>query len=265
MTHSPENQPEQSETKAHMSSRPIPRKAMILAAGLGTRMRPLTLTRPKPLLPLGGKPIIDHILDRLAAAGVEEVVVNLHYLAPLLRNHLSHRHRPHIHFSDETELLLDTGGGIRKALPLLGPDPFFVLNGDSLWLDESGHVLARMAEAWRDETMDGLLLLADPARSLGYDGPGDCALSPEGRIQRWQADSDKVHYPFAGISLLHPRLFQDSPDGPFSLLQLWDRAERKGHLYGLRPPGFWLHLGTPEALSAAEAALAAGDFRAFGL
>ena len=233
---------------------PTPRRAMLLAAGFGRRMRPLTATAPKPLIEVHGKALIDHALDRLAEAGVETAVVNVHYLADLLEAHLARRSRPAIIVSDERDALLDTGGGIRKALGHFGGVPFFLMNTDGLWLEGARPNLARLAEAWDAARMDALLLLAPTATSVGYDGVGDFVMSPEGRLSR-RAEREIAPFVYAGVAILHPRLFADSPDGAFSLNMLFDRAIEQERLWGLRLDGLWMHVGTPAAIKEAEATI----------
>ena len=227
--------------------------AMVLAAGLGERMRPLTLRMPKPLVPLAGRPLIDHVLDRLASAGVETAVVNVHYLPDQLEESLRRRHRtkPAILISDEGYELLDTGGGAKRALPKLGPGPFFIHNADTVWSEGASPALPRMLKLWNPETMDCLLLLAPLTSSIGYGGKGDFAMAQDGRLKR-RGERQIVPFAFAGVSLCDQRLFADSPDGKFSLNLLWDRALAKGRLYGMRLDGRWMHVGTPEALAEAE-------------
>jgi MurNAc alpha-1-phosphate uridylyltransferase len=229
------------------------RTAMVLAAGTGERMRPLTLRLPKPLVPLAGKPLIDHVLDRLAAAGVKTAVVNVHYLPDQLEAHLAGRQGklPETIVSDERGVLLDTGGGTRKALPLLGHGPFFIHNADSVWSEGTAPALSRMLRLWNPTTMDCLLLLAPVATSIGYAFKGDFAMSPDGRLAR-RGEGEVVPFAFAGVSLCDERLFKDAPDGRFSLNMLWDRALAKGKLYGMRLDGCWMHVGTPEALAEAD-------------
>ena len=226
---------------------------MVLAAGQGERMRPLTLSIPKPLVPLAGEPLIDHVLDRLARAGVETAIVNVHYLADPLEAHLRGRHGqlPEIRISDERDLLLDTGGGAKRALALLGPGPFFIHNSDSVWSDSVAPALPEMLRLWDLSRMDCLLLLAPLATSLGYNGKGDFAMAPDGRLSR-RGERQVVPFAFAGVSLCNASLFDDSPEGPFSLNLLWDRALKRGRLYGLRLDGHWMHVGTPDALAEAE-------------
>jgi MurNAc alpha-1-phosphate uridylyltransferase len=227
-----------------------PQSAMVLAAGLGKRMRPLTDDRPKPLVTLGGRPLLDHVLDRLADAGLARAVVNVHYMPEKIEAHLARRTRPEVLISDERAQILDTGGAVQKALPLLGRAPFFVHNSDSVWIERNGSTLRRMMEAWDDATMDSLLLLAPAASSMGYYGRGDYALS-DGRPRR-RRDDAPVPYVFAGVSINHPRLFQNAPEGPFSILRLWDEAERANRLAAIQLDGLWMHIGTPDALAEAE-------------
>lgn len=228
-----------------------PTTAMVLAAGLGSRMRPLTDTVPKPLVALKGHALIDHVLDRLAASGIERAVVNVHYLADVLERHLAGRRRPAIVVSDERDALLDTGGGVVRALPQLGPEPFVIHNSDTVWLEGYGANLDRLFSAWNSETMDSLLLLAAASSSIGYDGTGDFTMEADGRLVR-RAERRVSPFAFAGVSIAHPRLFEGAPEGRFSLNRLWDRAIERGRLYGIRLDGFWMHVGTPQALQDAE-------------
>jgi N-acetyl-alpha-D-muramate 1-phosphate uridylyltransferase len=227
--------------------------AMVLAAGLGERMRPLTLRMPKPMVPLAGRPLLDHVLDRLAQAGVETAVVNVHYFPEQIEAHVASRtgKQPDLVISDERGVLLNTGGGVVKALPLLGPGPFFVHNADSVWSEGPAQALTRMLRKWDPARMDALLLLAPLTTSLGYGGRGDFAMSPDGRLTR-RGEREVVPFAFAGVSLCDARLFEEAPKGPFSLNLLWDRALTKGRLFGLRLDGRWMHVGTPEALAEAE-------------
>jgi MurNAc alpha-1-phosphate uridylyltransferase len=235
---------------------PVPRRAMILAAGLGTRMRPLTDTTPKPLVPVGGKALINHVLDRLAAVGVETAVVNVHYFADQIEQHLKPRRAPKIIISDERDALLGTGGGVVKALPLLGDAPFYHVNSDTLWIDGVKSNLVRLAATFEPERMDALLLLAATTNSVGYAGRGDFAMAPDGRLRR-RSEREVVPFVYAGIAMLSPALFEQAPSGAFSLTRLFDRAIEQGRLYGLRLEGVWMHVGTPEAVAAAEAAILA--------
>ncbi len=234
----------------------IPRCAMILAAGLGTRMRPLTDKLPKPLVAVGGKPLINHVLDRLAAIGVETAVVNVHHFADQLEQHLKPRRAPKVVISDERNAVLGTGGGVVKALPLLGPAPFFLINSDTLWIDGVKSNLERLAAAFRPSQMDALLLLAPTATSVGYTGRGDFSMAPDGRLRR-RNERDVVPFVYAGIAILSPALFEDAPGGAFALTQLFDRAIEQERLFGLRLEGVWMPVGTPEAVAAAERAILA--------
>jgi MurNAc alpha-1-phosphate uridylyltransferase len=225
--------------------------AMVLAAGLGKRMRPLTDVVPKPLVRLKGKPLIDHVLDRLAAGGITRAVVNVHYLADLIEAHVAHRTAPEIVISDERDALLDTGGGVVRALPLLGRKPFLIHNSDSVWTEGVGSNIARLIAAFEPERMDSLMLLANGATSLGYEGRGDFCMDSNGVLSRRGEQRDSP-FVFAGVSIAHPRLFEDAPKGAFSLNVLWDRAIDKGRLYGLRLDGVWMHVGTPQSVDDAE-------------
>ncbi len=228
---------------------------MVLAAGLGKRMRPLTTTVPKPLIELGGRALIDHAIDRLEAAGVESVVVNIHYLPHLLRAHLARRRHPEILISDESEALLDTGGGIAKALPLLGDEPFYLLNSDTFWIEGARPNLRWLAGSWSDEAMDALLMLAPTVRAVGYRGHGDFRMDPAGRLSR-RPEREVVPFAYAGAAILHPRLFAGCPEGRFSLNLVFDRAIEAERLYGVRMDGLWLHVGTPESIGEAELSIA---------
>ena len=237
-----------------MTSPPPPTSAFVLAAGMGQRMRPLTNTIPKPLVALGGKPLIDHVLDRLSAAGIKKVVVNVHYLADKIESHLSKRTKPKIVFSDERKRLLDTGGGVIHALPKLGAGPFVIHNSDSVWIEGLGSNLDRLLCTWDPDAMDSLMLVAPLAASIGYDGLGDFQMDPAGRLTR-QTGPKMAPFVFAGVSIAHPRLFEGAPTGAFSLNKLWDKAIDRGRLFGLRLEGIWMHVGTPDALAEAEATL----------
>jgi len=233
-----------------------PTTAMVLAAGLGVRMRPLTDDRPKPLVALQGRTLLDHVLDRLASAGITRAIVNVHYRADQIVEHLKGRTHPQTVVSDERDALLDTGGGVVRALPLLGSAPFVVHNSDSVWIEEGNPNLDRLLTAFDAARMDSLMLLAPTAQSLGYDGPGDFAMDDQGRLRRRRPD-ETVPFAFAGVSIAGPALFTDAPHGPFSLNRLWDRSLAAGRLYGLVLHGVWMHVGTPQALIEAEARLAA--------
>lgn len=225
--------------------------AMILAAGLGNRMRPLTESIPKPMVKLAGRPLIDHVLDRLSEAGIERVIVNVHHCADVLEAHLAKRSSPQIIISDERDCLLDTGGAVVKALPLIGDAPFLLHNSDSVWIEGVGRNLDRLIKAWDPERMDSLLLVALASKSLGYNGMGDFSLSPIGLLER-REERRIAPFVFTGVSIAHPRLFTDAPKGPFSINRLWDAAIERGRLYGIRLDGLWMHVGTPEALAEAE-------------
>lgn len=234
--------------------------AMVLAAGLGTRMRPLTEECPKPLLQLGGRSLLDHALDRLAAAGVEEVVVNAHWLAEQVEAAIARRTAPRILLQRE-ETLLETGGGVAMALPRLGPRPFAVVNGDAFWLDGPTPALARLAAAFDEAAMDALLLMVRTTQVDGAVGAGDFLLDPLGRMRR-PKEREIAPYLFAGVQILSPRLFEGAPAGAFSLNRLYDAAIARGRLFGLVHDGLWFHLSTPEDLRHAEATLRAGLVRA---
>jgi MurNAc alpha-1-phosphate uridylyltransferase len=234
--------------------RTVPERAMVLAAGLGTRMRPLTEQRPKPLVEVAGKALIDHVLDRLAAAGVKTAVVNIHHFADQIERHLARRRAPEIVLSDERAALLDTGGGVVKALPALGAAPFFHVNSDTIWIDGVKSNLARLGLAFDPDTMDALLLLASTATSVGYSGNGDFAMAPDGQLRR-RAEREVVPFVYAGAAILSPSMFENVPAGAFSLNRLFDRAADSGRLYGLRLDGVWMHVGTPEAIAEAERAI----------
>lgn len=232
--------------------------AFVLAAGLGTRMRPLTNVVPKPLVRLKGRPLIDHVLDRLAAAGIERAVVNVHHHAEQIERHLAGRRHPRIIISDERADLLDTGGGVKRALGLLGEAPFVIHNSDCVWLEGVSSNLARMLATWNEAEMDSLMLLAQVSQSLGYDGHGDFHMTPEGRLTR-RGERLEAPFAFTGVSIAHPRLFEGTPDGRFSLNLVWDRAIARGRLQGLRLDGIWMHVGTPQALADAEQRMDAQD------
>lgn len=228
---------------------------MTLAAGFGKRMRPLTNDRPKPMVSLAGQPMIDHVLERLARAGIERTIVNLHYQADVLENYLAVRNqKPAISFSNERDQILDTGGGIKRALPLIGDQPFILHNSDSVWIEHETDNLAALLDHYIVDKMDALLLMAPINTSLGYDGPGDFFIEQQGRLRR-RTDKETSPTVFTGVSVLHPRLFRDSPDGPFSINLLWDRAIREGRVYGIPFNGRWMHVGTPQALIEAEKVL----------
>lgn len=233
----------------------MPASAFVLAAGLGTRMRAYDSERPKPLVRVGGKPLIDYALDALAAAGVARAVVNVHYLADALERHLAARTAPQIVISDERDALLGTGGGIVKALPKLGEAPFFLINSDTLWRDAREPNLGRLARAFDAAAMDALLLLAPRVGSIGYHGSGDFALQADRRLRRPGA-GETAPYVYAGAAILAPALFAGAPGAPHALTLPFENARMRGRLFGLPLTGTWIHVGTPEAVAAANAALA---------
>ncbi|MFL6818142.1 MAG: nucleotidyltransferase family protein [Bradyrhizobium sp.] len=233
-----------------------PNKAMVLAAGLGIRMRPLTDHMPKPLVRVAGRTLLDHVLDKLAEAGVSEAVVNVHYLPDQIIAHVAARERPRVIISDERGHVLGTGGGVVKALPLLGPGPFFHVNADTLWIDGVQRNLARLAEAFDPSRMDILLLLAPTASSIGYSGRGDYAMLPDG-VLRKRREHQVVPFVYAGAAIMSPSLFADAPSGEFSLTEMFDQANEQERLFGLRLDGVWMHVGTPDAVNAAEDAFLA--------
>jgi len=228
-----------------------PEAAMVLGGGLGKRMLPLTKDIPKPMVRLKGRTLIDHVLDRIAVAGVRRAVVNVHYCADMLEAHVKQRKQPEILISDERQQLLDTGGGVTKALPLLGKEPFLIHNSDSVWIEGVGSNLERLFSFWNPDSMDSVMLLASAATSLGYDGSGDFAMDKDGRLIR-RGERQMAPFVFTGVSIAHPRMFEGAPEGPFSMNRLWDAAIDNGRLFGIRLDGLWMHVGTPEALIEAE-------------
>jgi MurNAc alpha-1-phosphate uridylyltransferase len=238
-----------------------PTTAMVLAAGLGTRMRPLTDDRPKALVEVAGRPLIDHVLDRLAGAGVERAVVNVHWFADRLERHLAGRGRgPVIALSDERAELLETGGGLKKAAPLLGPDPVFVANIDSVWTDngrQGNSALNQLARLWNPSIMDAALLLARREGSIGFEGAGDFFLAGDGRLT-FRGDAPEAPFAYMGVHICRPDYVADGPEGPFSLSPLWRRSAAAGRLYGCVLDGDWMHVGDPQARDEAEVRLAGG-------
>jgi MurNAc alpha-1-phosphate uridylyltransferase len=215
-------------------------------------MRPLTNTRPKPLVEIKGKPLIEFGFERLRAAGVKKAVVNVHYLAEQIEGWASRQTGTAIEISSERDQLLDTGGGIANALPLLGPAPFFVINSDSFWIDANEQALDRLRRAWDDQSMDCILLLCPQQQTIGYDGKGDFTLAADGRVVRQTGEHALI---YIGGCLVHPRLFRDAPEGKFSMNLLWDSAIRERRLFGISHMGTWVHVGTPCAIADAERAL----------
>jgi MurNAc alpha-1-phosphate uridylyltransferase len=232
--------------------RAMPEAAMVLAAGLGTRMRPLTDQLPKPLVPVAGKALIDYALDRFAEAGVARAVVNVHYRADQIETHVAGRARPRILISDERGELLETGGGVKKALPLLDADAFFCTNTDAILIDEGVEACRALGDAFDDDT-DALLLLAPIERASGYDGAGDFDLAPDGAVAFRSGAS--APFVFTGLQILRAHLFRDAPLGAFSTRLVWTEAMKRGRMRGVAHVGRWMHVGDPEGLAAAEAIL----------
>ena len=230
--------------------------AMVLAAGFGTRMGDLTKDRPKPMLPVGGRPMIDLALDWIGDAGATRAVVNLHYLADQLRDHLQGRDRPEVLFSEEQPEILDTGGGLKQALPLLGDGPFFSLNSDAVFA--GANPLACLTKAWNPDRMDALQLLVPVEQARAYTRAGDFFLEAEGGTPRRRGSADRAPLIYAGAQIVSPRVFDGSPDGAFSMNILWDRLAARGRLAAVTYPDIWVDVGTPEGLQAAEQALAEG-------
>jgi MurNAc alpha-1-phosphate uridylyltransferase len=235
----------------------VPETAMVMAAGLGKRMRPLTATRPKPLVKVAGKALLDHVFDRLRAAGVKRAVVNVHYLADAVEAHLRARVKDiEVVISDERGRLMETGGGIVQARDLLGDQPFLVVNSDNLWLDGPTDAIRALAAAWDDDRMDALLLLVPLARANLHGGQGDFHLDANGRITGRRKPGRVAPFVYTGVQILSPRLIADWPEGPFSTMLFWERAIEAGRAHGLVHQGLWFDVGTPSAVKAAEAALA---------
>lgn len=235
-----------------MSVRPT--KAMVLAAGLGLRMRPLTDKMPKPLVPVAGQPLLDHVLDKLEQANVTEAVVNVHYLADQIIAHVAQRRHPRVVISDERDRVLGTGGGVVKALPLLGDAPFYHVNSDTMWIDGVRSNLVCLAENFDPGRMDIMLLMAPTASSIGYSGRGDYSMLPDGALRK-RKENQVVPFVYAGAAILSPAIFADAPAGEFPLTKMFDRAEEQNRLFGLRLDGLWMHVGTPDAVHAAEEAI----------
>ena len=224
-------------------------KAMIFAAGLGTRMKPITNTIPKPLVKIHGKALIDYNLDRLQRLGVKEVVVNVHYFADQIEQHLSHRTSPKIHISDERNKLLDTGGGFMKALPVIGTNPLYLLNSDNIWIDENNASLAKLSASWDVAKMDMLLLLATADQNYGYFGSGDFVATESGQLRRKTADDDSALI-YTGVAIIKPRVFEGLVLRKFSLNQIFDTLIENNKLFGVQMSGRWYHIGTPEVIDA---------------
>jgi len=233
---------------------PVPKTAMVFAAGLGTRMRPITDVLPKPLVKVAGRELIDHCLDRLAADGVERAIVNVHWLADQLEAHLANRVQPKIIISDEREKLLDQGGGIRRVLSLIGADPFLICNTDAFWIEGPRSNLRRLAESFDRETMDVLLLVASSAVAVGVDWPGDFTMTREGRLEI-REPRHVAPFVYTGVGIMKPELFRSETREVFRLVPYFHAAAEKGRLFGLRLDGLWIHVGRPEAIGEAERAI----------
>lgn len=231
-----------------------PTTAMVLAAGLGLRMRPITDRMPKPMVQVAGKSLLDHVLDKLAEAGVEKAIVNVHYLPDQIIRHVASRQCPRIVISDERNEILGTGGGVVKALPQLGKAPFFHMNADTMWIDGVRSNLARLSEAFDPARMDMLMLMAPTTTSIGYDGRGDYTMSADGALHK-RKEKQIAPFVYAGAAIMSPDLFAAAPHGEFGLPTLFDAAEDAGRLFGLRLEGTWMHVGTPDAIGEAERAV----------
>ena len=251
-------------TKRTLAIRPdpggmVPETAMVMAAGLGKRMRPLTATRPKPLIEVAGKPLIDHVFARLRSSGVKRAVVNVHYLADALEAHLVNRVKGiEILVSDERPRLMETGGGIVQARDLIGDKPFLVVNSDNLWIDGPADAIRLLGARWDDATMDALLLLVPLSQAHNHGGQGDFHLAPDGRITKRRQPGRPAPFVYTGVQILSPRVIADWPEGPFSTNLFWDRAVATGRAYGLVHQGLWFDVGTPGAIAKTEAILADG-------
>jgi N-acetyl-alpha-D-muramate 1-phosphate uridylyltransferase len=235
-------------------SPPVPKTAMVFAAGLGLRMRPITDTLPKPLVKVGGRALIDHCLDRLAENGVERAVVNLHWLADQIEAHLAGRRSPKILISDERATLLDQGGGIKRALPMIGDDPFLICNTDAFWIEGPRSNIARLASAFDPEAMDILLLVAASAGAVGVDWPGDFTMSHDGRLES-RKPRHVAPFVYTGVGIVKPELFANEPAEVFRLAPFFHAAAARGRLYGVRLDGIWVHVGRPESIAQAERAI----------
>ena len=232
--------------------------AMVMAAGLGKRMRPLTATQPKPMVRVAGKPLLDHALDRLGEAGIAKAVVNVHYLGDAIEAHVKARSAPAVTISDERDLLLETGGGMVKAHRAgLLPDPFFCLNADNIWLDGPQNAFVDLSAGWQPEEMDALLLVVPHSRAANFRGSGDFHMDPVGRLSR-RKPGRIAPFIYTGIQLVSHRLLRDAPEGPFGTMTLWQRAIEEGRLFGTTFTGHWFEVGTPEAIKPTEEALRGG-------
>ncbi len=234
----------------------MPEIAMVLAAGLGTRMRPLTNDRPKALVRVNGRALVDHVLDRLVQAGVKRAVVNVHAFADLLEQHLRTRRDIEIVVSDERARLMETGGGVKRARSLLGEAPIIVCNIDSVWEEPHGSAIARLAAGFDPARMDARLMLAARGECLGFDGAGDFFMSPAGNLAR-RGEHARADWAYMGVQIVNPRVVDEEPNEPFSFMRVWQRLQSEDRLFGAPLGGFWMHVGDPEALAQAEARLAA--------
>ena len=234
---------------------PGPKRAMVLAAGLGTRMRPLTDTTTKALITVGGKALIDHVLDRLAEAGVEEAVVNVHHFADQVEAHLAARAFPRISISDERAELLDSGGGIQHARALLGEDPIFVANIDSIWIEGKTPALESLKRVWDPAKMDVALLLVPRGQGIGFEGPRGFFMDAEGRLTHSAEPEPPTPYANVGFQIIKPEVLDGAGEGAFSMVPIWQDLAARGRLYGAVMDAFWMHVGDPAAREAAEARL----------
>lgn len=235
-------------------SAPVPTTAMVFAAGLGKRMRPITDTLPKPLVKVGGRTLIDHCLDRLAESGVERAIVNVHWLADEIETHLAGRRAPKILISDERAQLLDQGGGIKRALRMIGADPFLICNTDAFWIEGPRSNIARLARTFDFDAMDILLLVAPSAGAVGVDWPGDFAMSHDGRLEP-REQRHVAPFVYTGVGIIKPQLFESETADAFPLARFFRAAAAKGRLYGVRLDGLWIHVGRPETIAEAERAI----------
>jgi MurNAc alpha-1-phosphate uridylyltransferase len=235
-------------------SPPVPKTAMVFAAGLGIRMRPITDTLPKPLVKVGGRALIDHVLDRLAESGVERAIVNVHWLADQIEAHLAERRTPKIMISDERSKLLDQGGGIKRALPMIGADPFLICNTDAFWIEGPRSNIARLARAFDPEAMDILLLVAGGAGAVGVDWPGDFVMGHDGRLEP-REPRHVAPFVYTGVGIVKPELFESEAEDVFRLAPYFHAAAAMGRLYGVRLDGVWVHVGKPETIAEAEIAI----------
>jgi MurNAc alpha-1-phosphate uridylyltransferase len=235
-------------------SPPVPKTAMVFAAGLGIRMRPITDTLPKPLVKVGGRALIDHVLDRLAESGVERAIVNVHWLADQIEAHLAERRVPKIMISDERSKLLDQGGGIKRALPMIGADPFLICNTDAFWIEGPRSNIARLARTFDPKEMDILLLVAGGAGAVGVDWPGDFIMGHDGRLEP-REPRHVAPFVYTGVGIVKPELFESKTADAFRLAPYFHAAAAAGRLYGVRLDGVWVHVGKPETIAEAEIAI----------